>query len=66
MITFDVVGANKITYFKLAQIPDHPYKVPITNGSGSGKANTLLNLINHQPDIDKIDLYVKDLFGSKY
>ena len=26
-------------------------------GSGSGKANTLLNLINNQPDIDKIYLY---------
>ena len=26
----------------------------------------LLNLIKHQPDIDKIYLYVKDLFESKY
>ena len=25
----------------------------IINGSGSGKTNTLLNLISHQPDIDK-------------
>ena len=29
--------------------------------SGSGKTNTLLNLINEQKDIDKICLYAKDL-----
>ena len=33
--------------------------------SGSGKTNTL-NLINNQPDIDKIYLYAKDLFEDKY
>ena len=33
----------------------------------SGKTNVLLNLIkNHRPDIDKIYLYVKDPFESKY
>ena len=33
----------------------------------SGKTNVLLNLIKHQrPDIDKIYLYVKDPFKSKY
>ena len=40
-------------------IPDHPYKILIIGGSGSGKTNTLLNLINNQPDIDKIYLYAK-------
>ena len=35
-------------------------------GSGSGKPNTLLNLINNQPDIDKIYLYVKDPYEAKY
>ena len=34
----------------------------ITGGSGSGKTNSLLNLVNHQPDIDKIYLYAKDLY----
>ena len=29
-------------------------------GSRSGKTNALLNLKNHQPDIDKIYLYAKD------
>ena len=44
-------------------IPDHPYRILIIGGSGSGKTNGLLNLIkNQQPDIDKIYLYVKDPF----
>ena len=30
------------------------------SGSGSGKTNAFLNLINNQPDIDKIYLYAKD------
>ena len=35
-------------------IPDHPHRILITGGSGSGKANVLLNLIKHQrADIDK-------------
>ena len=28
-------------------IPNHPYKILIIGGSGSGKTNTLLNLINN-------------------
>ena len=48
-------------------IPDHLYRILIIGGSGSGKTNVLLNLIkNQQPDIDKIYLYVKDPFESKY
>ena len=35
-------------------------------GSGSGKANALLNLINNQPDIDKVYLYAKDPYEIKY
>ena len=38
----------------------------ITGRSGSGKTNTLLNLINEQEDIDKIYLYAKDLSEPKY
>ena len=51
---------------KWPYIPDHPYRILIVGGSGSGKTNTLLNLINEQKDIDKIYLYVKDLSESKY
>ena len=47
-------------------IPDHPYRILIIGGSGSGKTNTLLNLINNQPDIDKIYLYAKDPYETKY
>ena len=47
-------------------IPDHPYRILIIGGSGSGKTNTLLNLINEQRDTDKIYLYAKDLSESKY
>ena len=32
----------------------------IIGGSGSGKTSSLLNLINHQPDIDQIYLYAND------
>ena len=29
-------------------VPDHPYRILIIGGSGSGKVNVLLNLIKHQ------------------
>ena len=51
---------------KWPYIPDHLYRILIIGGSGSGKANTLLYLINEQKDIDKIYLYAKDLSESKY
>ena len=38
----------------------------IIGGSGSGKTNALLNLINEQDDIDKMYLYAKDLNGPRY
>ena len=38
----------------------------IVGGSGSGKTNALLNLINNQADIDKIYLYSKDPYEAKY
>ena len=45
--------------------PDHPYRILITGGSGSGK-KSLLNLIENQTDIDKIYLYAKDPYEAKY
>ena len=48
-----------------SQIPDHPYRVLIIGGSGSGKTNSLY-LINQQPDIDQIYLYAKDPCEAKY
>ena len=38
----------------------------IIGGSGSGKTNALLTLMNNQPDIDKIYLYAKDPYEAKY
>ena len=57
---------NKGHNEKWPYIPDHPYKILIIGGSGSGKTNTLLNLINEQNDIDKIYLYARDLSEPKY
>ena len=48
------------------EIPDHPYRILIVGGSGSGKTNALLNLINQEPDIDKIFIYAKDPYEAKY
>ena len=47
-------------------IPDHPYRILTIGGSGSEKTNLLLNLIENQPDIDKIYLCAKDPHESKY
>ena len=44
---------------KWPYIPDNPYRILIIGGSGSGKTNALLNLINEQGNIDKIYLYAK-------
>ena len=57
---------NKEHNKKWPYIPDHPYRILIIGGSGSGKTNALLNLINEQNDIDKIYLYAKDLSEPKY
>ena len=46
-------------------IPDKPYRIPIMGGSGSGKSSVLLNLIENQPNIDKIYLCAKDPHEEK-
>ena len=55
----------KIKQHNSKYIPDHPYRILIIGGSGSGKENALLNLINNQPDIDKIYFYAKDPYEAK-
>ena len=60
---------NKKHNEKWPYIPDHPYRILIIGGSGSGKTNTLLNLIKEQDYhdvIDKIDLSARDLIEPKY
>ena len=73
MINFDnyvngiAFNENKTKHNKnWPYIPDHPYRILIIGGSGSGKANLLLNLREKQSDIDKIYLNAKDPFESKY
>ena len=68
MINLDSIinKSNKEHNEKWPYIPDHPYRILIIGGSGTGKTNTLLDLINEQKDIDKIYLHAKDLSESKY
>ena len=68
MINFDIyTDENKRKHNpNHPYIPDHPYRILIIGGSGSGKTNALLNLVDNQPDIDKIYLYVKDPYDDKY
>ena len=68
MINFDeYTNENKIEHnSKWPYIPDHPYRILFIGGSGSGKTNALLNLLNNQPDIDKIYLYAKDPYEAQY
>ena len=57
---------NKKHNEKWPYIPDHPCRILIIGGSGSGKTNALINLINEQKDIDKIYLYTGELSEPKY
>ena len=67
MINFDdYPNENKTEHnLKWPYIPDHPYRMIIVESSGSGKTNALLNLMNNQPNIDKIFLYAKDPYEAK-
>ena len=68
MINFDdYANENRTEHNKnWPYIPDHPYRILIIGDSGSVKTNLLLNLIENQPDIDKIYLCSKDPCESKY
>ena len=68
MINFDnYANENNAEHnLKWPYILDHPYRILMIRGSGSGKANSLLNLLNNHPDIDKIYLYTKDSYEAKY
>ena len=47
-------------------VPDHPQKILIIEGSGSGRTNVLFNLIENHPEIDKIYVYAKDPYEAKH
>ena len=68
MFNFDYISKENIKEHspKWSEIPDHPYRILIIGGSGSRKTNALLNLINNEPDINKIYLHAKDPYKAKY
>ena len=68
MFNFDYITKEDIREHNpiLPEIPDHVYRILTVGGSGSGKTSALLNLINHEPDIDKMYLYAKDPYEVKY
>ena len=61
-VTKEIIKERNLNWL---QIPDHPYRILITGGSGSRKTNLLLNLIDHQHGIDKLYLYAKNLSEGK-
>ena len=68
MINSDIITKenNKRHNEKWPYIPNHPYRILIIGGSGSGKTNALINLVNEQNDTDKFYLYARDLSKPKY
>ena len=68
MINFDdCVNENRTEHNKnWPHIPDHPYRILMIRGSGSGETNLLLNSIENQTDIDQIYLYAKNPSESEY
>ena len=60
MITFDDITIESIkeNYPNWPQIPNHPYRILIIRGTGSGKTNALLIVISHQTNINEIYLCV--------
>ena len=54
MINLDsIINENSEEHIeKWLYIPDHPFRFLIIGGSGSGKTNALLHLIEEQGDID--------------
>ena len=59
MLNFDYISKENIKEHnpEWPEIPNHPYRILIIASSGSGKTKALLNLINHEPDIDKTYLF---------
>ena len=63
----DYVNENKTMHNKnWSYIPDNPYRILIIGGSRFGKKKLLLNLIENQPDSEKIYLCPKDPYEAKY
>ena len=59
----------------MLEIPDHLYRISIIGGSESGDSDALLNLIDHDSDVDKTfyilkihmkKILINDLLKKKY
>ena len=61
MFNFDYITKEDIKEENLnwTQIPYHPCRIVKS-------IYALLNIINHEPDIDKMYLYAKDPYEAKY
>ena len=68
MINFDDVRKENIKQLNpnQPQVSDHPYRILRVGGSGSGKVNSLFNLISCQLHFDKIYFYAKDPYEATY
>ena len=67
-ISFDDIAKENIKEHNSnsPQILDHPYGISIIGGTAYGKTNSLFNITNQQPDIDKIYLFAKDPYEGKH
>ena len=61
MINFDnYTNENKTKHnSKWPHIPDHPYQILIVGGSGSGKTNALLNLIDKRTSANCFKSFIR-------
>ena len=68
MFNFDYITKEYIKKHNAycPESPDHPWRILIVGFPGSAKTNALLNLINHEPDIDKFFSYATDPNAAKY
>ena len=64
MLNLDNIVSNKKKIS--SENDDWPFRMLIIGPTGSGKANTLLHLIDKFHPIDKIYLYAKDTDEDKY
>ena len=62
MYNFDYITKEDIKKHnpEWSEISDHLYRILINEGFAWEKTNALLNLRNHEADIDKAYLYAKD------
>ena len=62
MYNFDYITKEDIEKHnpEWSEISDHLYRILINGGFAWEKTNALLNLRNHEADIDKAYLYAKD------